>query len=192
MSNTAKKLVNLLPHEYQKKYKIHLTSLYIRAFVVVQGIFLIIIAAGLAGLDRYYAHAFFESHKNVVQLEEAGKQFNIDEIRTAATVQNSRMKVAADIIAVRPRLSVVIDEVARLIPANVTIDSIDIDGLTPNVDIKGRAQSREQVVAFQNRLEGSKLLKLTFAPLSNLTQASNSGFEFVVTFDAKAINTISQ
>ena len=84
-------------------------------------------------------------------------------------------------------MSQVIDELVRLLPQGVTLDSVKIETSPARVDVKGRAANRDSIVQLQSRLEQSELLKTTYAPLSNLTESADAPFLFTFSFDLKSI-----
>ena len=176
------KLPNLLPAAHKKTYRIYLVLLYAKRFLYIQILTIVFLSAVLGVEYMFYKNESAELNKQLVTLQESEKQFDIKSIQAAADRHTERLKAAANILEVRPTLSEILNELAIILPENVTLDSVRMDALAPGVDVTGRAKSREQIVELQNRIEQSEVLNQVYAPLSNLTQSTDASFRFVLTF----------
>ena len=68
-------------------------------------------------------------------------------------------------------------ELFALVPENVTLISFTIDRDGNSVIARGRAQTRNALLQFRERLEANPLLKDVSVPLSSLTFRENVDFE---------------
>jgi Tfp pilus assembly protein PilN len=180
-------LPNLLPAQHKKHYKLYAALLYLRRFLAIQALVLGVLAVVFAAGQLYYAERLQDLKASVATLRDANNQFNVASLQKTADRQNAQVKAAAAVLSGRPAMSKVVGEVVRILPANVTIDSIKIETSPTRIDLKGRAASRDSIVALQARIEESELLASSYAPLSNLTESVDAPFYFVLSYDLKAI-----
>ena len=68
-------------------------------------------------------------------------------------------------------------EIFALVPENVTLASLTVDRGGNTVILRGRAQTRDALLQFRERLEANPLLKSVSVPLSSLTLRENVDFE---------------
>lgn len=112
----------------------------------------------------------------------AQSSIDVDSLQGMVDKEADRLRVAKDALSNRIELSVYLDELARLTPVGITYDTVNVNSSPKKIEVKGRAQTREQVVRLHDALEQSKILEITFAPLSNLTEAINVDFEFILSY----------
>ena len=180
-------LPNLLPAQHKKRYKLYATLLYLRRFLAILSLLLLILAAIFVAERIYYAGRLANARQSADTLRQANAEFNVASLQKTADRQNAQVKAAAAVLKGRPVMSRVVDEVVRILPPGVTIDSLKIETSPTRIDLKGRAASRDSIVALQARIEESDLLSASYAPLSNLTESVDAPFYFVLSFDLKAI-----
>lgn len=174
------RLPNLLSREHKNDYKFYLASLYARRFLVVQ-----IIVSLVLGAAFVYQYFSLQDQKEILEtsltgLNEAREQIKVEDLQAKADRQTDRLKTASKVFNIRPELSVYLDELVEVLPGGVTLDIVDINTETKQMVVNGRAADREQVVVLQDRLEDSEYISIIYAPLSNLTEAQDASFEFIL------------
>ncbi len=174
------RLPNLLPPESRNSYAIYLGLLYAKRFLALQLALLVVLLAVVSALYYFSEKELAILNAAHAELEVKQTDINIDELQEAANRETDRLKAATDILKIKPELSVYLDELMLALPANVTLDYVEIDAVTLNMDVKGRAASRDQIVLLQSRLERSSVLEVVYAPLSNLTESADAPFYFIL------------
>ena len=179
------RLPNLLPPENNTSYRLYLTSLYLRRLLQLQVVLAAVLLAVLAGQQYYLKQKLVVLNREVLVHKAATADFDIEDLQFAVNRETDRLKGANEILAVRPELSIYIDEVVKLLPAGVTLDSLSVSAVERQMSVQGRAAKRESIVVLQSRLAQSPLLNVLYDPLSNLTESRDAPFYFILKFKAE-------
>lgn len=177
------RLANLLPEQDKNTYQKYLMHLYLRRFLYSQAFILVSLLVILAGQFVYFALRVDGLKGRITELQKFNPEINVEDMQATAAAHNEGLKAAAGILKAKASFSALLDELGKLVPNGVTIDSIDITSSPASMDVKGRARTRENIVALQNSLERSSTFTKTYAPLSNLTAARDGNFQFILSFD---------
>ncbi|MGE5298133.1 MAG: PilN domain-containing protein [Acidobacteriaceae bacterium] len=74
--------------------------------------------------------------------------------------------------------SVVLIEIAKIMPNDIEVDSITLDRAANRIDIAGRAKTRDSAMLFYAAVKKSPMFKDINFPLKNLERAKDSDFAF--------------
>lgn len=177
------RLANLLPEQDKKTYQKYLMHLYLRRFLKAQGLVLVVLLVILSAQFVYLAIRVDGLKGQITELQKFNPEINVEDMQATAAAHNEGLKAASSILKAKANFSTLLDELGKLIPNGVTIDSVDITSSPASMAVKGRANTRENIVSLQNSLERSSTFTKTYAPLSNLTAARDGNFQFVLSFD---------
>lgn len=148
--------INLLPwREALRKQKK-------QDFLVVVGMAAALMLA-IVGSVHFYMASLIDnqiSRNNILKNEIKQVEKKIDEIKTLEKQKEqliARMRVIEELQSNRPAVVHLFDELARIVPEGLYIETLDQKGVT--LSIKGNAQSNARVSAFMRALEESEWFK---------------------------------
>jgi len=184
--------INLLPwREAQRKQKR-------QDFFTVVGIAAALMLAVVGSVHMYMASLIENqiSRNNTLKNEITQVEKKIEEIKTLEKQKDqliARMRVIEELQSNRPAVVHLFDELARIVPEGLYIETLDQKGTT--ISIKGKAQSNARVSAFMRALEESDWFK---KPALNEINTKSSGstknreFSLTVLQDSPKVEQNSQ
>ncbi|OGE84897.1 MAG: hypothetical protein A3J48_02160 [Candidatus Doudnabacteria bacterium RIFCSPHIGHO2_02_FULL_46_11] len=176
------KLANLLPKNYVQSYKLYLGLLYAKRLFLDQTIIALLVGVILGAQFFVLREQTDDLAHTAANLNKLSSSINVAELQKAADDQAERLKAVSEVIKIKSDFSPFIDEFIEQVPPGVTLQSVILDSSKKQIDVSGRASAREQIVLLHSRLESSESLKIVYAPLSNLTAATDASFRFIVSF----------
>lgn len=174
--------INLLPwREAQRKQKK-------QEFFVVVGLAAILMLAVVGGVHVYMASLIDNqvSRNNTLKQEIALVDKKIAEIQALEKQKEqliARMRVVEELQSNRPAVVHLFDELARIVPEGLFIESLQQKG--SRITIKGYAQSNARVSAFMRALEESQWFKNPSLDVINKKSTQNDR-EFTLYVDQDA------
>lgn len=153
-------------------------------FFVVIGVFVGIMAAVVIAVHLYMASLIDNQIARNASLTDEIAQIDkkIEEIRNLEKQKEqliARMQVIEELQSNRPAIVRLFDELAKIIPEGLYIDSLDLKGGL--ITIKGQAQSNARVSAFMRALEESAWFKQpSLEIISSKTTGSRQTREFTL------------
>lgn len=171
--------INLLPwREAQRKQKR-------QDFFTVVGIAAALMLAVVGSVHMYMASLIENqiSRNNTLKNEITQVEKKIEEIKTLEKQKDqliARMRVIEELQSNRPAVVHLFDELARIVPEGLYIETLDQRGTT--ISIKGKAQSNARVSAFMRALEESDWFKKpALKEINTKSSGSTKNREFSLT-----------
>lgn len=164
----------------------------LRRFVVVLGImFGIVLSLGVILMFPSYIALIFRRRDLTRELDlskSAPLLGEVDQIEKSIKDFNKKLllyeKSAKNINSV----SNVEEQILKLRPSAVSIRTISYDSASKTnperISVKGRAQTRSELLRFQKNLESSGLFKKVHSPISNLLQETDLEFSLILDLGA--------
>ncbi|NQU77766.1 PilN domain-containing protein [Candidatus Falkowbacteria bacterium] len=174
--------LNLLPPEQKEKVK--KMAIYTVIENLIAGLFITIAFLGIILLlsknilekkYAYYTASVVTPSYQTLILNQNIKKIN-SELQTISSVQTNFKK-----------WSIMLVELDKLIPDNIQITYLDLKSQEQEEDtlkvleMKGKAITREKLLAFQENLENSSLFTQVESPISNILEQKNINFNFDLT-----------
>ena len=168
-----KKAVNLLPPAEQ--HELRLAAVH--AQVVGFGTWLVasfLVLSLFLFLGQIFLKIEQETVTDQVSAEsEDLEKLHVDDFRAEVAGFNTNLGNFQTLLKENHAWSQVLQEIARLLPTQITLDGIAIDGSNLKVELNGRAGSRDAVLLLrQNLLQSPYFQKVNF-PLDNLENAAD-------------------
>lgn len=173
-----KKYINLLPPEEQQEIRLARINYQIQNFGswLVLSIFVLLVFLVIARM-------FLISELEVVfqQVREAAHTLSDSEktkIRAEVQGLNQDLKNANILQAANQSWSPILRELASILPADVTLDSLKITREEKKIEINGRAAKRDSVLQFRRNLIGSENFQNVNFPLMNIEKATDAPWKY--------------
>lgn len=173
--------INLLPHSEKQSYHMELTRRLVGFYSVGILCVLAIFIGLLLSINAYLAiqHtllreqiASFEFSPNTRRVQ--GMELIVREFTEAA---RKLQGVKGSLVALHPLLR----EFESAIPPGVTLQGVSLDARANKGTVVGSAATRNDVIAFEERLEALEWIVSVESPLSNLIRERDISFSFGVT-----------
>lgn len=152
-----------------------------RRWIIFYGGNLLLVLLGLAALLALIWFGILVQLKSYSQgLDDIAASFqgqSLDQQKQQITSLNDYLNKLNQIQKNHQRYSLVLKELANLLPAGVRLESLSIDA-KGQVSLAGFAPQRTQVLTMQDALAKSKFFKEVANPLANLTKQINIDFNF--------------
>ncbi|MFA5134058.1 MAG: PilN domain-containing protein [Patescibacteria group bacterium] len=163
--------INLLSPE--KKKEVSNQMIFISLQYLISWVLIAICIAGaiLSATKLYMQNAFNQAvAQSVLVTQEYGT------LNQKVHLINQKIDLLAEIqnkfILWSPRLAAI----SELIPANITVYSMNINYITKDLQIQGYAVSREDLLLLKQNLEHSTLVKSIDLPIENLLESKDISF----------------
>jgi Tfp pilus assembly protein PilN len=170
--------LNLLP---AKETKVMHKELALHTLIVV-GVWLLLIVL-LLGIILSWGKFFLE-HRLADVREQS---ILVTQTRVAVSAEvvqvNSRLNEIANIQKEHIRWSLVLVELAELVPPGNKVSELIMSSDKQNLVIKGISQTRANLLALEGSLKQWSQIRELHAPLSNLLSPENINFEFSASLD---------
>lgn len=173
-----KRYINLLPPEQQQSLRLARISGQIRHF----GLWLVMSLVLLTGF-LFAGKYFLAREQNSTLLEIAQEKQNLEsfqELKVKQEVEAFNKDLANfQVLANQaPKHSAILQEFAKLLPSDVTVDSFEIKRDGRKVEASGRAGSRASVLRLRGNLLASENFVNVNFPLTNLEKARDVSWKY--------------
>lgn len=163
-----KKYINLLPPESQKQIRLGRVNAQFFDFGIWVVLSLLIFSAVL-----FVSLLFLRGNLEGTQEEVARQSRALAEVKEAPVKKeveeyNKNLKNFETLVQTREPWSKVLMEIAKNLPADMTIDTMSISRLERKVELAGHARTRGSVLQFRGSLLNSRLVRSVNFPLMNL------------------------
>jgi len=170
--------LNLLPpqeKEFLRLEKMSRSAIFVgRLFL-----FLVCIFAVLLAVTWLYLSAQVQAMNGLVSAGEGGSSSLVArELGAKITDANQKIKLLSDLQNSRVPVVDVLKNLAMAVSPEIRFDSIQFDIKKKKVVLTGHASTREQLVAFQGKLEGCPLFSEIKSPVSNFIKSEDIDFNF--------------
>lgn len=172
------KIINLLPKEEQQQLKLDIINHQLRVFwtVIVSSI-VVFVAFGFG--TQQYLRLSVKSVDEQIALNKAKLETaDIKALQQQVLKLNQHIKEIKTIRGQQYKWSEVLLEIARVVPAEVQLNSIQIKRETGEVVILGKAENRDTVIAVWSQIKKSPMFYDVNFPLPNLEQPVNGNFTY--------------
>jgi Tfp pilus assembly protein PilN len=86
--------------------------------------------------------------------------------------------------------SLLIQDIAKIMPETVSLNSLKIEFATNTIFFKGKAADRSSLISFKESLEKKDYFKEINFPIENILEKENVIYDFFVKFDGNKIQKI--
>lgn len=173
-----KKLVNLLPPAAQKLNKQVQINRELMNFGVWLVLSLIVVALVLLAaqitLQAQLSGAREQIQLKTAELSNLEQAFLQDEV----IALNQDMDNLEKIREHNKEWSGALLEIARLLPSDMVLDSMVVDGEDNRVEARGRSRTRDSVLEFRKNLLSSEYFQNVNFPLANLEKATETEWSY--------------
>lgn len=173
-----KKSINLLPPAEQKEIKLLEASREVRDF----GIWLVVSLAALAAL-LFVTRIFLSAELASVAGQQAASAAALENLQGGALRQEIELfnKDLANFKKLEEHetsLAPVLREFGRLLPPDLTLDSLNITRADGKVEVSGRGGTRTSVLRLRQLLLDSEYFENVNFPLANLERAGDTPWKY--------------
>jgi Tfp pilus assembly protein PilN len=181
------KIINLLPKEEQAQLKLDLVHHQLRVFWTVIFLSLVVFAGIGFGVQQYLKIEMKKTQDeiriNQVKLESS----DIKALQDQVLALNQNIREIKNIRKQQYRWSDVMMEIARILPPQAQINSLQMDRATGKVVIMGKAETRQVVLDTWAQLKKTEMFKDVNFPLPNLEKPTDSNFTYTFYVDLSKI-----
>jgi Tfp pilus assembly protein PilN len=173
-----KKRINLLPPEEQRQnrlleinYQVVRLGFTVTATILVLGL-------SLFGSSLYFETVLHETEAAIEANRQTLAKFQRTGIEGQILELNQAVANFNALSAAPTKWSQYLIELARLLPREVSLDTLKIDAATGRVDAAGLAQTRNSVLALRKNILGSSYFANINFPLANLEASTNVAWKY--------------
>jgi len=168
-----KKAVNLLPPAEQHELRTAATYAQVVSFGGWLVVSLLVLSLFLF-LGRIFLEIETQTVSEQVAAEREGlEKYNVKEFRAEVVAFNKNLSNFQALVEENHNWSQVFLEIGRILPSQVTLDGIMIDGADLKVELNGRAASREAALQLRQNLLQSEFFQRVNFPLDNLENSAD-------------------
>jgi Tfp pilus assembly protein PilN len=172
------KQINLLPKTEQKELKLHA---FADRFILFW-IWAIISVVFFMALS-YTAKIYLEGQKTeiesqIVSERQILRSSDNEQLKKQVETINAQINAIKNLQSQHYYWSQALNEIARLLPVDIALDSLTADRATGKVTIGGVAGNRESVLQFWAEMHKSEFFNNIDFPLENLNKATDDPFTF--------------
>lgn len=178
--------LNLLSEEIKKEIKL----LHVYKMLRKANYFLIIIIIFIA-IIMLVAKVILQNNFNRIVSETTLITKNSQSFSEKARNINSKLQMIEDIQKKNVIWSLLIQDIAKIMPENVSLNSLKIEYATNTIYFKGKAADRGGLISFKESLEKKDYFKEINFPIENILEKENVIYDFFVKFDGNKIKKIS-
>lgn len=169
---------NLLPPQEKKEVELARFNQFI---IFLTGCFLIllIVFIGLLLTTYFYLSTLVDAQNKLIKLEQGDiKTERLTNIEQRISRTNQMVErvfsYQKETILVTP----ILEELSKIVPSGIYLTDFSYQKATEQIRISGRANERDAILLFQQKLNEDPLFVNLEAPLSNLLKQKNIDFNF--------------
>jgi Tfp pilus assembly protein PilN len=172
------KIINLLPKDEQRQLQLDIVNHQLRVFWIII-LISITVFVGLGFATQQYLKLSLKSVDEKIALNKAKLETaDIKALQQQVIKLNQNTKEIKSIRSQQYQWSEVLLELARVIPGEVELNSIQIKRSTGEIVILGKAQDRDTVIQVWSDIKKSPMFRDVNFPLPNLEQPVNGNFTY--------------
>lgn len=172
------KIINLLPKEEQKQLKLDVVNHQLRVFwVIIIASMLIFGGLGLA-TQQYLKISVGRVEKRITENRARLETADVRALQEQVLMLNQNITEIESVRVQQHKWSEVLVEIARVVPVDVQLNSVQIDRATGKVELLGKAKDRDTVILIWSNIKKNSLFYDVNFPLPNLEQPVNGSFNY--------------
>lgn len=173
-----KRYINLLPPQDQKQFRLGRINAQILRFGIWVILSLLIFSAILF-VSFLFLRADLEAADEEVALKtKALAEVKETSVRKEVEEYNQNLKNFETLIQTNELWSKVLMEIAKNLPPDMTIDSLQVSRTDRKVELSGHARARTSVLEFRRLLLNSSMVSAVNFPLANLEKPSDLKWKY--------------
>ncbi|MDP3741455.1 MAG: PilN domain-containing protein [bacterium] len=173
-----KRYINLLPPDFQKQVKLEKLQSQVVSFGIWSAVSLLVFATILFASFVVLKQSLIGLAEEVAVQTKVLDEIKETSVRKEVEIYNNNLKNFETLAAARNDWSVVLMEIARTLPKDMTIDSLTINRLDKKVELGGHSRSRDQVLQFRKNLVSSSYFTNVNFPLANLEKPTDLNWKY--------------
>ncbi|MEK7146204.1 MAG: pilus assembly protein PilM [Patescibacteria group bacterium] len=168
--------INLLPEKIKNNLRQKNWDFLASALAIT----LTLLCLGIAGAlfakhqDLNFVRAKLESDRQLIQNTLFGTRYQ--EIQTLFTDFNKEINSLTQIEAALFSIPTMLDEIYGVLPVGVTISALEFNDSSLSVEIQGMADTRDDLLSYQQNLKELEIVKEVSLPLSNFNDKTQIAF----------------
>ena len=183
----AKRYINLLPPEEQKALKLEGLNYTVASFGVWVLLSLVFFIAFIFGAQIILNQEIDDLNEQVTARSSELQNIKQPAVQKEIEVLNRNLANLQTLLPSHEDWTPILVEFARLLPADLTVDSIVITREDSKMEAAGHGDTRESVLNLRNNLLESRYFKDVNFPLSNLERARNVNWEYRFCFNPEKL-----
>lgn len=172
------KPINLLPKSEQRELKLQSFADQLTLFWIWAIISVIFFVALTYTAKIYLDGQMTETESQITVEKQVLKSSDNESLKKQVESMNSQIAAIRNLQNQHYYWSQALNELARLLPTDIVVDSLAADRATGQVQIEGVAGTRESVLQFWSNVHKSEYFTNIDFPLANLNFATNDPFTF--------------
>ena len=185
-----KKNVNLLPPAEQKQFKLETLNYTIANFGVWILLSLVVFVALLFMAQLLLDQRVEDTTKQVNARYQELQNLKLPEVQKEIEILNKNLANFQKLEAVHEVWSSMLIEFARLVPSDLTVDSILITRKDNKIEISGHGLTRKSVLELRENLLSSSYFQFVNFPLSNLEKARDVSWKYRFYFNEEKLTPL--
>jgi len=167
------KSINLTPPHIHSNYQETNTGKLKKTLFIISLIFLIILNlfSGFILFKIFSKQSNINQHSNELILATENFTTKINQL-------NKQTDTVINILNQKNNFSQAVNIIFNKLPKELKINYINFNAQTKSINIRGHAESQEQVIEYKNTLSQEKIFSTVNLPFSNLAQRKN--FDFTI------------
>ena len=173
-----KRYINLLPPEEQRQIALAQMTGSIFRFGLGLVVSLAALAVALLGAQFMFRRELGRVTADLAARTQALHELQTSTLRKDISTFNLDLKNFTTLAAGQQHWSDVLAEFAKLLPADLTLDTLTIDGGSGKVEVAGRGGTRRSVLQLRQNILGSRSFVNVNFPLKNLERANDTPWSY--------------
>jgi Tfp pilus assembly protein PilN len=172
------KIINLLPKDEQRQLKLDMVNHQLRVFwAIILSSIILFVALGFA-TQQYLRLSVKKVDEQIAVNKAKLESADIKELQQQVLKLNQNIKEIKTVRGQQYKWSEVMLEIARVMPAEVQLNSLQIERATGKIIVLGKAEDRDTVIAVWSQIKKSPMFYDVNFPLPNLEQPVDGNFTY--------------
>jgi Tfp pilus assembly protein PilN len=172
------KLINLLPKAEQRELKLQSFADQLTMFWICAIVSIVFFVALTYTAKIYLEGQMTETESQIAVEKQVLKSSDNELLKKQVETMNAQIAGIKNLQSQHYNWSAALMELARLIPPDMIIDTLDAERATGEIHIEGMSATRESVLLFWANMHKSEYFGDINFPLSNLNFPTNDPYEF--------------
>lgn len=172
------KIINLLPKEEQHQLKLDILNQQLKVFWIAVALSLVTFAIIGLAVQQYLSFSLKNVEQKVAQSQASLETSDIRALQEQVIQLNQNVSEIQNVRGQQYQWSVLMREIALIAPADIQLNTLELDRATGQVVLAGQARDRDTVIELWSRLKKNEMFYDVNFPLPNLEQPVNANFTY--------------
>lgn len=174
--------LNLLPPERRHQFEQLLLFSALRRMLIIIGVTIAVASVALAGAKFLLSRELQRQHNATILAQERVTAIGGGSLDQQIRQFNVQLSTVSNLQKEAQPWTQMLHDFFGTVPAGIRLTQIDIDGKQKTITVRGMADLRDDLLAWQQRIAASQRFQNPTTPISNLLQREHIAFELEMKF----------